>query len=329
MVPYQIIHTYNMLPIQARFSSHVACISSQIRPSCCISCKKYSEVLRYLSPSCGLHCIAETQMRVKGKRNDEGGGGGGGARHIFLLCALSFVVVVLIKSFGAGSWHSKAANHEEHNVNISAGSFTKDSQVKSSLHVTTDNNNENVRDRDSNFVEFVFSNLEGKSQQEGSVFVELVPEWAPLGVKRIKELTATSFWDNCRVFRVIHNFMAQLGINGDPQVQKLWVGKPIRDDPVKTSNARGTVTFAMAGPNTRTSQIFFNKVDNKYLDGQGFAPFGKVVSGMDVVDRINEEYVEKPNQGKIQNRGNAYLLQEFPRLSFIKSARFVESTDVK
>eukprot|EP00985_Skeletonema_marinoi_P023170 scaffold15223_cov58-Skeletonema_marinoi.AAC.1 len=85
-----------------------------------------------------------------------------------------------------------------------------------------------------------------------------MPEWAPLGVERIKELTAAKFYDECRVFRVIHRFMAQLGINGDPKIQKLFK-KEIKDDPVKTSNARGTVTFAMAGPNTRTTQIFFNK----------------------------------------------------------------------
>ena len=122
--------------------------------------------------------------------------------------------------------------------------------------------------------------------------------------------------------------MVQLGINGDPTVQKQW-RNAIPDDPVKTSNARGTVTFAMAGPNTRTTQIFFNTVNNKYLDGQGFAPFGKVVSGMEVIDSINGEYAEKPNQGKIQTKGNAYLMNEFPRLSFIKSAKFVSSADAK
>jgi|Transcript_1194 peptidyl-prolyl cis-trans isomerase A (cyclophilin A) len=261
-------------------------------------------------------------MRVKGKRSD-----GARAKHFFLLFALAFVVVILIKSFGSGSWHSKAANDEEHNLNkIPAASLTasKDNQVASDTTITK---NEAVQD--SNFVEFVFSNLDGESGKEGTVIVQLMPEWAPLGVGRIKELTAAKFYDECRVFRVIHRFMAQLGINGDPKIQKLWK-KEIKDDPVKTSNARGTVTFAMAGPNTRTTQIFFNKVDNKYLDGQGFAPFGKVVSGLEeVIDHINEEYVEKPNQGKIQNRGNEYLLKEFPRLSFIKTARFVSSADVK
>lgn len=267
-------------------------------------------------------------MRVKGKTNDSGR-----AKQFFVLFLLAFVVVILIYSFGSGSWHAKAANHEEHNVNnnMSAVSLTaiKENQRVTSSHIAVDTTSKKDV-HDSNFVEFVISNLDGKSGQEGTVIVELMPEWAPLGVERIKELTAAKFWDECRVFRVVHRFMAQLGINGDPKVQKRWIGNKIQDDPVKTSNVRGSVTFAMAGPNTRTSQIFFNKVDNKFLDGQGFSPFGKVVNGLeDVIDHINEEYAEKPNQGKIQNRGNEYLIQEFPRLSFIKTARFVSSADVK
>ena len=263
-----------------------------------------------------------TTMRVKGNTNTDTTAK---TSHFFRLLTLSFVAVILIKSFGSGSWHSKAANHEEHNIhNKPAVSLTasKDSQVK-----VASINNEAVKD--SNFVEFVFSNLDGETGKEGTIIVQLMPEWAPLGVERIKELIATKFYDECRAFRVIKRFMTQLGINGDPKVQKLWVSKMIKDDPVKTSNARGTVTFAMSGPNTRTTQIFFNQVDNKYLDGQGFSPFGKVVSGLEeVIDHINDEYVEKPNQGKIQNRGNEYL-QEFPRLSFVKTTRFVTSADVK
>jgi len=259
-------------------------------------------------------------MRVKGNTNN--GTSTKIISHLLRLLTLSFFAVVLIKSFGSGSWHSKAANHEEHNINnIPAASLTvKDSQVASI-------NNEAVKD--SNFVEFVFSNLDGETGKEGILIVQLMPEWAPLGVERIRELVTAKFYDECRAFRVIKRFMAQLGINGDHKVSKLWARKTIKDDPVKTSNARGTVTFAMSGPNTRTTQIFFNMVDNKYLDGQGFAPFGKVVSGLEeVIDHINDEYVEKPNQGKIQNRGNEYL-HEFPRLSFIKTARFVASADVK
>lgn len=260
-------------------------------------------------------------MRVKGNTSN---GATSKVSHFLRLLTLSFFVVVLINSFGSGSWHSKAANHEEHNIHnepaVVSLTANKDSQVASI-------NNEDGKD--SNFVEFVFSNLDGEAGKEGTLIVQLMPEWAPLGVERIKELVAAKFYDECRAFRVIKKFMAQLGINGDPKVSKLWSSKTIKDDPVKTSNARGTVTFAMSGPNTRTTQIFFNMVDNKYLDGQGFAPFGKVVRGLEeVVDHINNEYVEKPNQGKIQNRGNEYL-KEFPRLSFIKTARFVSSADVK
>ena len=256
-------------------------------------------------------------MRVKASNTNDGTRAK--ISHFFRLIALSFVAVILIKSFGTGSWHSKAANHEEHHIkNDPAVSLTASKDIT-----------ENEAGQDSNFVEFVFSNLDGETGKEGTLIVHLMPEWAPLGVERIKELVDAKFYDECRAFRVVHNFMAQLGLNGDPKVQKLWVRKKIKDDPVKASNTRGTVTFAMAGPDTRTTQIFFNKVDNKFLDGQGFAPFGKVVSGLEeVIDHINEEYSEKPNQGMIQQRGNEYL-KEFPRLSFIKTARFVSSADVK
>ena len=257
-------------------------------------------------------------MRVKANNTNDG------TRakicDFFRLVALSFVAVILIKSLGSGSWHSKAANREEHNISLTASK--EDNQVAS---IT-----KNEAGKDSNFVEFVFSNLNGETGREGTVIVQLMPEWAPLGVERIKELIDAKFYDECRAFRVVKKFMAQLGINGDPKVQKLWVGKKIKDDPVKASNTRGTVTFATSGPDTRTTQIFFNKVDNKFLDGQFFAPFGKVVSGLEeVIDHINEEYAEKPNQGMIQNRGNEYLLNEFPRLTFIKTTRFVSSADVK
>ncbi len=123
---------------------------------------------------------------------------------------------------------------------------------------------------------------------------------------------------------MVPNFIVQLGINGDPATQKQWASKKIEDDPVKKSNERGTVTFAMAGKGTRTSQLFFNTgKKNGFLDKEGFAPFGAVISGMDVVDRIYDGYREKPDQGKIQRKGNEYLEEYFPRLSFISKARFI------
>jgi peptidyl-prolyl cis-trans isomerase A (cyclophilin A) len=121
--------------------------------------------------------------------------------------------------------------------------------------------------------------------------------------------------------------MCQFGIHGDPAVSARWRDANITDDPVKGSNTRGTITFATAGPNTRTTQLFINFGDNSgSLDGQGFAPFGKVIQGMDVVDKINGEYGDGapygrgPDQGRIQGEGNTYLKKEFPDLDYIKSA---------
>ncbi|HLP75881.1 MAG TPA: peptidylprolyl isomerase, partial [Candidatus Paceibacterota bacterium] len=120
------------------------------------------------------------------------------------------------------------------------------------------------------------------------------------------------------------------GISGDPKVSAAWRQAQMQDDPVKASNTRGAITFATAGPNTRTTQLFINFGNNSNLDGMGFAPFGKVVEGMDIVDKINGEYGEGfprgrgPDQGRIQAEGNAYLKKDFPNLDFIKSATIVK-----
>lgn len=152
-------------------------------------------------------------------------------------------------------------------------------------------------------------------------FVILVHRaWAPKGADRFYNLVKYGFFDNIRFFRVLPNFMAQFGIHGDPAIQDPWRNANLTDDPVKQSNKRGMISFATAGPNTRTTQVFINFRDNTNLDSQGFAPFGEVVSGMEAVDKINAEYGERPDQGAIQRQGNAYLTKNFPKLDYVKTA---------
>jgi len=150
--------------------------------------------------------------------------------------------------------------------------------------------------------------------------------WAPQGADRFYNLVKNGFYDNVRFFRVISGFMVQFGINGDPALSAKWREARIQDDKVVQSNKRGFITYAMAGPNTRTSQVFINFADNANLDSMGFAPFGQVIQGMDVVDKLYAEYGEGaprgrgPDQGRIQTEGNAYLNKDFPRMDFVKKA---------
>ena len=161
---------------------------------------------------------------------------------------------------------------------------------------------------------------------KGDFVIEVHREWAPLGADRFYNLVQGGYYDDCRFFRVLKGFMAQFGINGDPKVQSAWVSAKIQDDPVKGSNKRGFVTYAMAGPNTRTTQLFINFGNNARLDSQGFSPFGEVVTGMEIVDAINNEYGETPDQGRIQSEGNAYLTKSFPKLDYIKKASILPAT---
>jgi peptidyl-prolyl cis-trans isomerase A (cyclophilin A) len=157
---------------------------------------------------------------------------------------------------------------------------------------------------------------------KGVFVVEAHRAWAPNGADRFYDLAKQKFFDDTRFFRVVKGFMVQFGISGDPKTAESWRAKMIPDDPVKEGNVRGNITFAMAGPGTRTTQLFINFADNSQaLDPQGFAAFGRVVSGMDVVDQINSQYGESPDQGRIQAEGNEYLKQTFPNLDYIKTAR--------
>jgi len=157
----------------------------------------------------------------------------------------------------------------------------------------------------------------------GSFVIEVHREWAPKGADRFYNLVKNGFFDNARFFRVMPGFMVQFGINGDPEIQKHWANANLQDDPVTQKNLRGYVTFAKTGaPNSRSTQVFINFTDrNTFLDSQGFAPFGQVISGMDVVDKINAGYGEQPDQTRIQAEGNKYLNSQFPKLDYVTKAR--------
>ncbi len=166
---------------------------------------------------------------------------------------------------------------------------------------------------------------------KGKFTVEVTRALAPNGADRFYNLVRSGYFTDVAFFRVIPGFMCQFGIHGDPNISAKWRDAKIPDDPVKGSNTRGTITFATAGPNTRTTQLFINFGNNANLDGMGFSPFGKVTEGMDVVDKINGEYGDGPpsgsgpNQERIQNEGNAYLKKDFPNLDYIRSAALVSA----
>jgi peptidyl-prolyl cis-trans isomerase A (cyclophilin A) len=161
---------------------------------------------------------------------------------------------------------------------------------------------------------------------KGTFVVEVQRDWAPNGADRFYNLVKNGFFDDVRFFRVIKGFMVQFGINGDPGVSAQWRPARIKDDPVRQSNKKSYITYATSGPDSRTTQVFINFEDNAGLDGQGFAPFGRVVSGMNVVESLNGEYGEGaprgrgPDQGRLQMEGNAYLAKEFARMDYVRKA---------
>lgn len=156
---------------------------------------------------------------------------------------------------------------------------------------------------------------------KGLVVLEIHPEWAPVGAKRFRELVDAEFYDECRFFRAVPGFVVQCGMNGDPLVNGQWKDKKLRDDPVLQTNRREYVTFATSGADSRTTQFFFNLEHNAMLDKMGFAPIGRVVQGMDVVEQLEKKYGEEPDQGLISSKGNSYLEANFPELDFIETAR--------
>jgi peptidyl-prolyl cis-trans isomerase A (cyclophilin A) len=161
---------------------------------------------------------------------------------------------------------------------------------------------------------------------KGDFVVEVTRAWSPRGADRFYNLVKYHFFDNAAFFRVLQGFVVQFGISARPDVSSVWENAKITDDPVTQSNTRGMLTFATAGPNTRTTQIFINLGDNPNLDSMGFSPFGKVVSGMEVIDKLYNEYGEGapsgngPDQNRIQKEGKAYLDKSFPLLDSIKTA---------
>ena len=163
---------------------------------------------------------------------------------------------------------------------------------------------------------------------QGDFVVQVVRSWAPLGADRFYSLVRGGFYDGCRFFRVLPGFVVQWGINPDPAVSKAWDDKTkFQDDPVKASNVRGTISFATGGPNTRTVQVYINLGANSRLDARGFSAFGRVLEGMDVVEKLYSGYGEGaprgkgPNQDLIEKEGEAYLAREFPNLDKIIRAR--------
>jgi len=153
----------------------------------------------------------------------------------------------------------------------------------------------------------------------GDFTVKVKREWAPLGADRFYNLAKHHFFDGAAFFRVVPGFVVQFGLSADPAVSAAWQKATFKDDPVKQSNHKGFLTFATAGPNTRTTQLFINLGDNARLDSMGFSAFGQVSEGMDVVEHIYSGYGEKPDQGAITNQGKAYLDKNFPKLDSVKS----------
>ena len=212
------------------------------------------------------------------------------------------------------------------------------SPTKGQPQPTSDADDDNSSENSDSFgpgrkIRFTVANLQGKgSDHIGEFTIQTHPDWAPIGVERFEALVSDDiyFYDGARIFRVVDNFVAQFGIGEEPSKQAEWDAKPLEDDPVIVSNTRGRITFATAGPSTRTTQVFINTRDNKRLDKMGFSPFGEVIDGMDVVDKFYSGYGEGepdgkgPSQSKMEKYGGKYVDKQFPLLSYFTKVEFVD-----
>ena len=237
------------------------------------------------------------------------------------LALIGSFVVFLLQSDPFPGVRQAAMRHRRQNENEidSPGKVNRDfrnpgTPTDSSKIVTGEIKEKKEEKEHGRIYTFELSNL--KDGKKGTIVIETKPEWAPIGVKHFHELMEKDFYKDAKFFRVVKNFVVQFGIAAIPANRQKTT---IRDDPVIQTNARGTLTYATSGPNTRTTQLFINtrKGGNKFLDSQGFSPIAEVIKGMDFVDEIYDGYAEKPNQGKIQSKGNEYLDKEFPKLSYI------------
>jgi peptidyl-prolyl cis-trans isomerase A (cyclophilin A) len=168
---------------------------------------------------------------------------------------------------------------------------------------------------------------------KGDFVIQVTRDWSPRGADRFYNLVKYHYFDGTAFFRIVQGFVAQFGISPRPEITRAWEDARIPDDPVRQSNTRGTVTYATAGPNTRTTQIFINLGDNGSLDERGFSPFGKVISGMEVVDRLYADYGDGPPDGqgpeqkRIEREGHVYLEKSFPLLDTIKTTAVISAVN--
>lgn len=166
---------------------------------------------------------------------------------------------------------------------------------------------------------------------KGDFVVQVTRAWAPQGADRFYNLVQNHFYDGASFFRVLSGFVVQFGLSADPQISRVWQSANIHDDPVKRSNRPDFITFATAGPNTRTTQVFINLGNNAQLDSMGFAPFGEVTQGMDVVRQLYSGYGEGapsgrgPDQSSVSSLGKPYLDKNFPKLDSIKTATVIST----